>query len=84
MVSERRLEFHAYRQQGRVRLLELPDEIGRPLASVHVVPQHYDEVEGERGMELCHLLRDLVLRPVAGAVVADGYKLQRIGSVGER
>ena len=47
-------------------------------------PSMMTRSNGNVRMHVVHLLGDLVLRPIAGAVVADGGKLQRIRSVGKR
>ena len=83
MVAERRVELHAGVEQRLVRVLELVDEVARPLAAVHVVAQHDDGVERELPVPRAHLRGDLVLRLVAGAVVADGDELERVLAVGD-
>jgi hypothetical protein len=83
MVTERGVEGDTRRQEPRVRFLEFLYEIGRLLTTVHVVPEHDDELERECVPSLIHLLRNLELRLVTGAIVADRGKLQRVRSIGK-
>ena len=55
----------------------------RLLTTVHIVPEHDDEFEWKCCAHLIHLLRNLELGPITGAVVANGGKLQRIRSIGK-
>ena len=84
VVADRCLESDAGREQRRVRLLELGDEVGLALAAVHVVAEHDHQIERELRVRVGHLLADFVLRALAGAVVSDGGELQRAGPVGKR
>src|SRR5262245_60305574 len=76
VIAQRSLELHARGEQLRVRLFELLDEVLRRLAPVHVVAEHDDEIEGERGVKAHHLPGHVELRLIAGAVVPHRRELQ--------
>ena len=80
VVAKGGVEAHAGREQRRIRLLELRDEILRLLTPVHVVAEHDHELEWNLRSSGGHLLTDVVLRATARAGVSDCRKLQRVGS----
>jgi hypothetical protein len=84
MIAERCVEGDAGLEERGVRPLEFIDVVLRLLASIHVVAEHDHELERESRAGGRHLLRDIELRPIAGAVVADDGKLDRVGPAGER
>ena len=79
MIAERGVELDAGAQQGLVRLLELPHEILRTVAAVHVVADHEDELERESRVPGGQLLGHVTLMLVAGAGIADDRELHRLG-----
>jgi hypothetical protein len=76
VVAQRRVEFHACLEQRLVRVLEFLLEVGGLLAAVDVVAHHHDNVEFELLTPRRQALAGLVLRPRAGAGVADHREVE--------
>ena len=76
-------ERHPGIEQRPIRSRELVLEIRRSLWTVEVVAQHQHQVERERLVDASHLTGHVELRLLAGAVVTDDGKLQRLGVIRE-
>ena len=84
MVAEAGVELDTGVEQRLVRPLELLQEVFGPLAAVHVVAQHDHEIKRKLLVPGVHLAGNVVLRPVAGAVVAHGREFHRTRPIGKR
>lgn len=84
MIPQSREKAHSATEQWSVRLREFLNEISRLLAAVHVVAKHDHHVERKDPVEIDHAGAYVVFGLIAGAVVADHGKLERIRLDGKR
>ena len=84
VVAERGVELHAAVEQRLVWLLELVEEVLRPVPAIEVVADRQHQRERELRAHARHLLAELVLLALAGAEVSHHAELERVGLVRQR